>query len=127
MANQSIKKQKQNNERIIKNFLLFIGVTNLLFLLLSLPSILLWGTFTYFNWITWLLCLVVYGALYFVLNSFTKCEFDGTQLRSAGMDLASGGLLEYLFDVAYVIGATQILSVISNWFWLIALIVIFHI
>lgn len=62
---------------------------------------------------------------YATLSSAATPNYDVTsgELVDAGADLSSAGVLEYCNDLVYVCGATQLLASVSQWFWLLALVV----
>ena len=63
----------------------------------------------------------IYGASYWWLSSAATCVYSGDELISAGSDLRVGGLLEYVFDIIYVFSFAQVVSLVSDWAWLLIL------
>ena len=124
MANQAAKKLKQSNEKFLKTMMIALGVVNVVYLLLSLPSMLWWDSFTYFNWAGWFFALGSCIGCYFILLTSSRCTYDDkNKLISAGEDLRGGGLLTYIVDIFGVICAIQLLSCFHNYAWGLLLVV----
>lgn len=76
------------------------------------------------DWIGLVFILVVNGFIYNFLKSSAKPTYSETgKLEDPGTDLRSKGLIEYCWDILFIIWFIEISSVLSRWFWSIFLIV----
>jgi len=123
MANTAAKKLKQANEQFLFSILIGILVVNVLYLVLNLPSMLMWDTFTFWNYVGWGFAFLASMGCYVMLRMSAKCRYEGNTLVSAGEDLRGGGLLSYVFDLFCVIAFVQLLSCLTNYAWYLLLIV----
>lgn len=69
--------------------------------------------------------MAVYGLLYLWLSSLAVPTYDASgDLAGGGADLSShGSLSDYAFDIIYVLVFVQLTTIISDYFWLVVLVV----
>jgi hypothetical protein len=73
--------------------------------------IIFWSSFTFSNWVGFIFLISIYGIMYVFLSNFSR----------DGQDLNAKGMIEYMKDLIYIGWIIQVLTCLSDWFWLIYL------
>eukprot|EP00741_Cyanophora_paradoxa_P016142 tig00000042_g15582.t1 len=122
MANQSQKKVAERNKKKLQQHLKYIAGVNAAFVLYRI--LFHFGTFGTWHWIGFAVTSFVYYKIYSDLSSFARVDLDEKgQIDDAGQDLDSKGIVEYYFDVLYITLFVQAGTMISDWFWLVYLVI----
>ncbi|KAM0846187.1 hypothetical protein ACQ4PT_053355 [Festuca glaucescens] len=118
MANQGAKKIVEKNKQRMDLLWRIILGSNIFYIVVRMA--IMYSSFTWKHWFG----LVVTSAAYFLsykqLASMTKPEYSESgekELLSAGYDMRTGGISEYLEDVIYITVFVQLASIISGKFW----------
>lgn len=120
---QGTKGQKQileENKETLKFYQYMILGANAAYLVVTLT---LFDLFNFFNMFMLVLTTALYIASYQFMSYMTKAKFSETgQLLDAGVDLnLVGGIAEHVKDMIILTAGTQVLSLISNYFWFLML------
>ncbi|CAG9131598.1 unnamed protein product [Plutella xylostella] len=69
------------------------------------------------------LVFAIYGGCYQIMKYISKATYtDSNQLLDSGLDLnMEGGMGEHVKDIVILISITHVLAVVSNYFWLLLL------
>eukprot|EP00899_Mesostigma_viride_P019991 jgi/Mesvir1/27994/Mv20192-RA.1 len=122
MANQSAKKRIAENKKHLQKLAVFIIAANAVYFVLRL---LVFGASTsWWHWVALAVCGAAYHFCYSGIRYMAEPAYDEQgALIDGGSDLNMGGLLEYYHDIIYILGGVQIASVVSDKFWLLALVI----
>jgi len=116
MANQAAKKQKQKNDKTIRNTQIGYAISFGLYILLRI--IYQWDSFSIWFMMGFSLIGFTSWFCYTSILAMAKCSFDSNgELTYGGSDLAMSGLCEYYFDITYINWFVLIGTLYSNWFW----------
>ncbi|CAI5518055.1 unnamed protein product [Closterium sp. Naga37s-1] len=122
MANKGAKKRKEENEKHMNRLQKLIVTVNAIYILVRLS--LFFASFTWRHWIGLVITTFAYKTCFDQIASLAEATYDETgQLIDGGSDLNMGGLCGYLHDIIYITAFVQIASILSDWFWLIYLII----
>mmetsp|Transcript_5651 Transcript_5651/g.9761 ORF Transcript_5651/g.9761 Transcript_5651/m.9761 type:complete len:176 (+) Transcript_5651:92-619(+) len=123
MAKASAKKCLESNTKILRRHLYAILLANALFL--AVRAVWMNHSFSYWHWAGFASLVVCYYVCYKSLASSAEAEYDDEgKLIDGGTDLATvQGLSEYAFDVIYVGIFVQLGAILTDWFWLVWLII----
>ncbi|XP_054275272.1 transmembrane protein 208 [Macrosteles quadrilineatus] len=118
---QGTKGQKQiveENSETLKFYLQMALIANGIYYALALTV--LNDCFTWFNILMLLIASATYVACYQFMAYISVAKYtDGGQLIDSGVDLnMEGGLSEHVKDLIILTSAVQVLSLLSNYFWL---------
>jgi len=121
---QATKGQKQileENAQTMKFYTYIILGANVIYLAAS--YLLFWDSFTTFYMFLFGVTTAVYCGTYKFMSSMARASFgpDGS-LLDGGIDLnMNEGMAEHMKDLILLTAATQVLSTLSNYFWLLIL------
>uniref|UniRef100_A0A7S2DRR1 Transmembrane protein 208 n=1 Tax=Haptolina brevifila TaxID=156173 RepID=A0A7S2DRR1_9EUKA len=125
MAGSSEKKLMASNQAILSKYRWILLGLNALYVAYRVAF--LWDTFSGWHAAGYALTIIVYAVCWWLFTMSAKPKFasvaEGGKLISAGIDLNQPGVMEYTWDIMYVMMFVQIGSgFISDWFWLFAVI-----
>eukprot|EP01130_Rhizamoeba_saxonica_P014746 TRINITY_DN6472_c3_g1_i2.p1 TRINITY_DN6472_c3_g1~~TRINITY_DN6472_c3_g1_i2.p1 ORF type:complete len:181 (-),score=27.68 TRINITY_DN6472_c3_g1_i2:184-690(-) len=121
MANASAKKILIKNRKKMKAFHIASAIIWAIYVLYRIyyhyDSMDIW------NWIGSSIFFGVWITAYFLFTSRATAQFDPDtgKLIDGGDDLSKGMIMEYSWDLVYVNFMVQILTMFSNYFWLLYL------
>eukprot|EP01121_Diplochlamys_sp_Union-15-3_P010228 TRINITY_DN2851_c0_g1_i4.p1 TRINITY_DN2851_c0_g1~~TRINITY_DN2851_c0_g1_i4.p1 ORF type:complete len:186 (+),score=27.32 TRINITY_DN2851_c0_g1_i4:48-560(+) len=122
MANAAAKKRAQRNTQIIST----LNKQQLLFLIpfLLIRVIWWWPSFTWLHIIGSTILLIANWYCFSSLKAYAKPSYsESGELIDGGADLDMKGLVEYHWDVLYITWFCFVTTLISDWFWLVFLVV----
>jgi len=117
------KGQKQileENTQTLKFYSYIIIAANVIYMTATL--VFFWDSFTTFYMLLLGVTSAVYIGSYKFMSSMARPTYSDGQLTDGGIDLnMHEGLAEHMKDVIILTAATQCLSILSNYFWLLLL------
>ncbi|XP_014679989.1 PREDICTED: transmembrane protein 208-like, partial [Priapulus caudatus] len=126
---QATKGQKQivEENKSTLTFYIYLSVAITVAYLL-LTYIFFWDSFTTYYQVLWMLTCAVYAGSYRTMAYMAKAAYSPTgQLLDGGIDLnMEAGFGEHLKDIVLLTAIMQMLTLLSNYFWLIWLLVPFR-
>eukprot|EP01123_Difflugia_compressa_P015372 TRINITY_DN8591_c0_g1_i1.p1 TRINITY_DN8591_c0_g1~~TRINITY_DN8591_c0_g1_i1.p1 ORF type:complete len:171 (-),score=26.38 TRINITY_DN8591_c0_g1_i1:111-623(-) len=118
MSNTSKKKIVSANKKFLDFCTKLLIAINGLYLLGLI--LLHWGGWSFGIWLSLIVFALLNGYIYNQLRSWAIPSFDDKgEILNPGLPLESEGLVEYHWDVLYLTWATQIVTLYTNWGWLI--------
>eukprot|EP00475_Leptophrys_vorax_P013389 TRINITY_DN19785_c0_g1_i1.p1 TRINITY_DN19785_c0_g1~~TRINITY_DN19785_c0_g1_i1.p1 ORF type:complete len:174 (+),score=20.94 TRINITY_DN19785_c0_g1_i1:94-615(+) len=122
MANQGAKKRKDENEKHMQRLQQLIVTVNAIYILVRLS--IFFSTFTWRHWVGLVISTFAYKTCFDQLASLAEPSFDDAGgLLDGGADLSMGGMCAYLHDIIYITAFVQVASILSDWFWLVYLVI----
>mmetsp|Transcript_32107 Transcript_32107/g.76317 ORF Transcript_32107/g.76317 Transcript_32107/m.76317 type:complete len:170 (-) Transcript_32107:77-586(-) len=119
MANQSAKKRVEANAARLRRLQILIASVNALHLFVRfyVKARSLW----WFNYLAFIGTVVCYITCYTALHFAGEPSFGPSgELIDGGTDLSQGGVIEYYHDAIYLSAIMQLLTLLSDRFWLAA-------
>eukprot|EP01095_Lingulamoeba_sp_RSL-Kostka_P012109 TRINITY_DN473_c1_g3_i1.p1 TRINITY_DN473_c1_g3~~TRINITY_DN473_c1_g3_i1.p1 ORF type:complete len:174 (+),score=44.72 TRINITY_DN473_c1_g3_i1:65-586(+) len=114
MSNNYAKKLNARNKKVLKNYLLAIIISNLLYLLIR--GALFYSSFGYVQIICWLLIFITMSVAYgMIFLSGNPPPADGNRVVAASVDLEVPGMLLYAMDVIILSVIIQVIGLITDW------------
>eukprot|EP00246_Nothoceros_aenigmaticus_P010402 TRINITY_DN26889_c0_g1_i1.p1 TRINITY_DN26889_c0_g1~~TRINITY_DN26889_c0_g1_i1.p1 ORF type:complete len:174 (-),score=20.61 TRINITY_DN26889_c0_g1_i1:97-618(-) len=122
MANTGAKKRKEENEKHLRVLRYVILGCNAVYIIVRM--LIFHSSFTWKHWMGLLLTSGVEYVVYSQLAAMAKPEYsDNGELLDGGADLNMGGLTGYLHDVVYITCFVQVMSMVSDYLWLVYLVI----
>ncbi|GLT49605.1 hypothetical protein SLA2020_231520 [Shorea laevis] len=122
MGNQGAKKRKEQNARHMTNLRRLIIGCNVIYVVVRL--LIFHSTFTWKHWVGLILTSAAYVIPYLQLAQMAKPTYaDDGDLLDGGFDMSTGGICGYLHDIIYITSFVQLMSIISEKFWYIYLVI----
>ncbi|XP_070575465.1 transmembrane protein 208-like [Ptychodera flava] len=120
------KGQKQiheENKSTVQYYSRMIYATNLIYLLIRMMW--MWDSFNVTCWVLFSLAVAVYFGCIRLMHKMAEATFGPTgNLVDAGTDLnMKSGMAEHIKDVILVTIIVQVLSIFSNYFWFLWLVI----
>eukprot|EP00270_Netrium_digitus_P016320 TRINITY_DN5837_c0_g1_i1.p1 TRINITY_DN5837_c0_g1~~TRINITY_DN5837_c0_g1_i1.p1 ORF type:complete len:174 (+),score=50.90 TRINITY_DN5837_c0_g1_i1:110-631(+) len=122
MANQGAKRRKEENQRHLLLLQYIIVGVNVFYIVVRLSF--MYSSFSWRHWLGLILTTSAYKLCYDQIANMAKPTVDERgELLDGGFDLNLGGLCAYLHDIIYITAFVQITSILSDWFWLVYLVI----
>jgi ABC-type multidrug transport system fused ATPase/permease subunit len=104
------KRIKRNNEIIMQNVMISLGIT-----LFHLFITYLWTGISYSMMFCYFIWILSYAAVFFMLHKYAKPIISGSV---EDLEKVTGSIAEFYFDAIYINWISQVLSLISGYFFL---------
>eukprot|EP01125_Pyxidicula_operculata_P000560 TRINITY_DN10567_c0_g1_i1.p1 TRINITY_DN10567_c0_g1~~TRINITY_DN10567_c0_g1_i1.p1 ORF type:complete len:170 (+),score=21.47 TRINITY_DN10567_c0_g1_i1:34-543(+) len=117
MGQQSVKKIIKANKKWLDDCFYFMSGICAIYILYKF--VYNWESVTGWGWFTGAIFGFINLYVYMSLKRFARPVTDGDEVISPGIPLDTPGLVEYHWDFLYITWATQLVTMFSNWGWLI--------
>ncbi|CAH1779815.1 unnamed protein product [Owenia fusiformis] len=119
VATKGQKQIVEENKETLRFYKTVIAAVNVIYLLVNF--FLFWDSFRTWNWVITIFVSLVYFGSYYFMGTMARATYspDGGTLYDGGIDLnMESGMAEHAKDTILLCAIVQILTIISNYFWL---------